>query len=135
MTKPNRPVIELRVAITTEDYERLARFYSDGFGLEPDQFWSSDQGRSLVLNMGQATLEVFDEKQAETIDEIEVGRRVSGQIRFAIQVPDLEATMERALAHGATEVHPPVVTPWGDYNARLEDPDGLQITLFEVRGE
>jgi hypothetical protein len=28
-------------------------------------------------------------------------------------------------------VHPPVVTPWGDRNARFEDPDGLQLTLFQ----
>jgi len=28
---------------------------------------------------------------------------------------------------------PPIVTPWGDLNARVQDPDGLQITLFQVR--
>jgi hypothetical protein len=26
----------------------------------------------------------------------------------------------------------PVVTPWGDHNVRLQDPDGMQITLFQV---
>ena len=40
--------------------------------------------------------------------------------------------MERLLAKGATLVHPPVLTPWGDYNARLQDPDGMQITLFQA---
>jgi methylmalonyl-CoA/ethylmalonyl-CoA epimerase len=85
----------------------------------------------MILNMGQATLEIFDETQAETIDQIEAGRRISGQIRFALQVPDLQAAVERLLVHGATLVHPPIVTPWGDHNARLQDPDGLQITLFQ----
>jgi catechol 2,3-dioxygenase-like lactoylglutathione lyase family enzyme len=126
------PILELRVAITTADYERLARFYCDGLGLEPAQLWANGQGRALILNMGQATLEIFDETQAETIDQIEAGRRISGQIRFALQVPDLQAAVERLLAHGATLVHPPVVTPWGDHNARLQDPDGLQITLFQT---
>jgi hypothetical protein len=28
-------------------------------------------------------------------------------------------------------VHPPVMTSWGDYNVRLQDPDGMQITLFQ----
>ena len=70
----------------------------------------------------------------ETIDQIEAGRRVSGQIRFALQVPDLQAAMERLLAHGAVLVHPPVITPWGDHNVRLQDPDGMQITLFEAGG-
>jgi len=124
--------MELRVALTTDAFERLVSFYCDGLGLEPAQVWPDDQGRALVLNMGKATLEVFDEMQAQTIDQIEVGRRISGQIRFALQVPDLKAAMERLLAHGATLVHPPIVTPWGDHNVRLQDPDGMQITLFQI---
>ena len=129
------PVMELRVALTTGEYERLASFYSDGLGLEPAQVWPEDQGRALVLDMGKATLEVFDEKQAQTVDQLEVGHRISGRVRFALQVPDLTAAMERLLAHGATLVHPPVVTPWGDHNVRLQDPDGMQITLFQVPDE
>lgn len=130
----NYPIIELRVALTTGDYERLVKFYCDGLGIEPAQFWNNGQGRALILNMGNATLEIFDEAQAETIDQIEAGQRISGQIRFAMQVPDLKAAMERLLAHGATLVHLPVVTPWGDYNVRLQDPDGMQITLFQAPG-
>jgi methylmalonyl-CoA/ethylmalonyl-CoA epimerase len=128
----NLPVMELRVALTTDAFERSVSFYRDGLGLEPAQVWPDDQGRALILNMGKATLEVFDEMQAQTIDHIEVGRRISGQIRFALQVPDLKAAMQRLLAHGATLVHPPVVTPWGDHNVRLQDPDGMQITLFQI---
>jgi catechol 2,3-dioxygenase-like lactoylglutathione lyase family enzyme len=123
--------MELRVALTTADYDRLVRFYTAGLGLEPAQLWNNGQGRALIIDMGRATLEIFDEAQAETVDEIEVGKRVSGPVRFALQVPDLEAAIERLLAHGASLVHPPVVTPWGDRNARLQDPDGLQVTLFQ----
>lgn len=93
--------------------------YCAGLGIEPAQFWNNGQGRALILSMGNATLEIFDETQAQTIDQIEAGQRVSGQIRFALQVPDLKAAMERLLAHGATLVHPPIITPWGDYNVRL----------------
>jgi predicted enzyme related to lactoylglutathione lyase len=129
---PNYPILELRVALTTSDYERLTKFYCDGLGIEPAQLWNNGQGRALILDMGKATLEIFDETQAETIDQIEAGGRISGQIRFALQVPDLKAAMERLLAHGAIVVHPPIITPWGDYNVRLQDPDGMQITLFQV---
>jgi methylmalonyl-CoA/ethylmalonyl-CoA epimerase len=128
---PNDPILELRVAVTTGDYERLVKFYCDGLGIEPAQFWDNGQGRALILDMGRATLEIFDEAQAQTIDELEAGRRISGQVRFALQVPDLKAAMERLLANGATLVHPPIITPWGDYNVRLQDPDGMQITLFQ----
>jgi hypothetical protein len=38
--------------------------------------WPEGQGRVLVVEMGRATLEVFDEKQAQTVDQIEVSRRI-----------------------------------------------------------
>ena len=126
-------VVELRVAITTQEYERLVKFYCDGLGIEPAAIWNNDGGRALILDMGRATLELFDEKQAEVIDQLEAEKRVSGPIRFALQVPDFHAAMERLLAHGATLVHPPVMTPWGDYNVRLQDPDGMQVTLFQPK--
>jgi catechol 2,3-dioxygenase-like lactoylglutathione lyase family enzyme len=137
MAEPNAnyPVMELRVALTTGDFERLVRFYCEGLGLEPADIWTDEHGQALILEMGKATLEIFDEAHADTVDQIEAGRRTSGQIRFALQVPDLEAAMDRLLAHGAILVHPPVVTPWGDHNARLQDPDGMQITLFQVLDE
>jgi methylmalonyl-CoA/ethylmalonyl-CoA epimerase len=124
--------MELRVALTTGDYERLVRFYCDGLGLEPAQLWTDDHGRAVILDMGRATLEIFDEMHANTVDQIEAGRRVSGHIRFALRVPDLKVAMDRLLSKGAIMVHPPVVTPWGDHNVRLQDPDGMQVTLFQV---
>lgn len=135
MSAANQPVFELRVAVTTSDYERLVKFYCDGLGIEPAAIWNNGDGKALVLNMGRATLEIFDELQADFIDQLEAGKRVSGQVRFALQVPDLQAAMERFIANGATLVHPPVMTPWGDYNVRLQDPDGMQITLFQSASE
>ena len=131
---PEVPVFELRVAVTTSDYERMTKFYFDALGMKQAQTWENGQGRAVILEMGSGTLEIFDEEQARTIDELEAGKRISGQIRFALQVPDLKSAVERLLAHGATMVHPPVVTPWGDTNARFQDPDGMQITLFEKSG-
>jgi catechol 2,3-dioxygenase-like lactoylglutathione lyase family enzyme len=131
----DHPVLELRVALTVRDYERSIKFYCDGLGLEPAQLWNNGDGHAAILNMGSATLEIFDEAQAQTIDQIEAGQRVTGQIRFALQVPDLKVAMDRLLAHGATLVHPPVLTPWGDHNVRLQDPDGMQITLFQSHTE
>jgi len=125
------PILELRVALTTESFERLAHFYRVGLGLEPAQVWPTEQGRALVLALGRATIEIFDEKQAETVDQIEVGKRITGPIRFAFEVPDLEVATERLLSSGAIMVHPIVQTPWGDRNVRFQDPEGMQITLYQ----
>jgi catechol 2,3-dioxygenase-like lactoylglutathione lyase family enzyme len=127
----SQPVLQLRVALTTADFERLLRFYSDGLGVEPAAFWQNNGGRAAMLELGRATLEIFDEAQAQAIDHIEVGSRVSGPVRFALHVSDLDAAVNRLLAHGATMIHGPALTPWGDRNARFQDPDGLQITLFQ----
>ena len=79
--KTDYPVFELRVALTTADYKRMVRFYCDGLGIEPAQIWHNSQGRAMILDMGKATLEIFDEEQARTIDQIETGKRCSGQVR------------------------------------------------------
>src|ERR1044071_4817083 len=55
-------VTELRVALAVEQIAD----------------WSSATGRVVVLEAGRATLELFDSAQAESVDAIEAGRRVSG---------------------------------------------------------
>lgn len=94
--------------------------------------WSSDRGRVLLLDAGRATLELFDEAQAVMVDDLEVGRRVSGKVRFALQVPDVDAAAASLVEAGATSVAAAVDTPWGDRNARVAAPDGMQLTLFSL---
>ncbi len=124
-------VNEFRVALTTDDFDKAVAFYRDGLGLDPGEIWT-DNGRGQIFWAGQAALEIFDPDYAAGIDQIEVGTRVSGQIRFAFEVPDIHQALERALQFGATLIHEPVLTPWNDLNVRLESPEGLQITLFQV---
>jgi catechol 2,3-dioxygenase-like lactoylglutathione lyase family enzyme len=121
---------ELRVALTVEDYDRAVAFYRDALGLPEVESWDRPNGRGTILDAGRATLELFDPQQAETLDAIEVGRRVSGAVRFALHVDDAAAAADELVAAGATAEHAPVVTPWGDHNARVRAPDGMQLTLF-----
>jgi lactoylglutathione lyase len=123
-------VIELRLAFTVQDFDQALAFYRDALGLEQLADWSTDSGRVVALDAGRAVLELLDEAQAETVDTAEAGRRVSGTVRFALRVADSEATARRLAEAGAVPVAPPVLTPWGDRNARVEAPDGMQLTLF-----
>ncbi len=125
-------VTELRVALTVANFDEALAFYRNAVGLEQIADWSTENGRVVVLNAGRATLELFDEAQAELVDEIEAGRRVSGTVRLALEVTDSGETARRLIAAGAEEVAPPVTTPWGDRNARVRTPDGMQLTLFTV---
>jgi len=123
-------VTELRVTLTVQDFAQALAFYRDALGLEQLADWSSESGRVVVLGAGRATLELFDDAQAEAVDAIEAGRRVSGAVRLAMQVADSPDTARRLVEAGAVQVAPPVVTPWGDRNARVQAPDGMQLTLF-----
>ena len=126
------PVLEFRIALTAQDYDKLVAFYEDTLGLEADEIWTQGDNKGVIYDMGKATLEILDENSAATVDQIEAGKRVSGQIRFALEVQDVDAALQRALAKGATLVHEPIITPWRHRNVRLQSPDGLQITLFQV---
>jgi catechol 2,3-dioxygenase-like lactoylglutathione lyase family enzyme len=123
-------VMELRVALTVKDFDQALAFYRDALGLEQVADWSSGAGRVVALDAGRATIELFDDAQAEAVDAIEAGRRVSGTVRLAVKVADSEDMARRLIAAGAAQVAPPVMTPWGDRNARVQAPDGMQLTLF-----
>jgi lactoylglutathione lyase len=123
-------VTELRVALTVADFDRALAFYRDALGLEQVADWSSEDGRVVLLEAGRATLELLDEAQSGRVDGIEAGRRVSGAVRLAFEVTDSEDTARQLVAAGAEQVAPPMATPWGDRNARVRAPDGMQLTLF-----
>ena len=123
---------ELRVALTVADFDEALRFYRDALGLEQLADWSSETGRVILLGAGRATLELLDESQAETVDAIEAGTRVSGSVRLALEVANSDETARRLVNAGGEQVAPAVTTPWGDRNARVRAADGMQLTLFTV---
>jgi lactoylglutathione lyase len=123
-------VKELRIALTVENFDEALAFYRDTLGLEQLEIWEAPGSRAVLLSAGRATLELFDEGQAAMVDEIEVGRRVAGTVRFALEVEDSAATAEMLESAGAVRLGGPVETPWHDLNVRLAAPDGMQLTLF-----
>jgi predicted enzyme related to lactoylglutathione lyase len=123
-------VHQLRVVVTAEDYDDALHFYRDVLGLPEREVFASQGGRVTLLEAGRATLELADPRQAEFIDEVEVGRRVAGHVRVAFQVDDTAAVTAELATAGAHVLAKPTRTPWNSLNARLEAPAGLQLTLF-----
>ena len=124
-------VHQLRLVVTTDDYDEALRFYRDVLGLKELGAFSSEDGRVTILEAGRATLELTDPRHAAFIDEVEVGRRVAGHIRVAFEVDDASDATRSLAAAGATVLAEPRETPWGSLNSRLEGPAGLQLTLFQ----
>jgi lactoylglutathione lyase len=123
-------VKQLRLVVTAPDYDEALRFYRDVLGMREEAAFAVEGGRVTILDAGRATLEITDPVHAAYIDEVEVGRRVAGHIRVALEVDDSTAATRTAAAAGATVIADPTRTPWESLNARLEGPGGLQLTLF-----
>ncbi|TCC28073.1 VOC family protein [Kribbella speibonae] len=121
-------VKELRLVVTVDDYDAAVAFYRDALGLPERESYTTGDAQVMILEAGRATLELANRAQAEYIDE--VGRRVAGKFRVALEVDDSADTTTRLTDAGATVVAEPTRTPWDSLNARLETPGGIQLTLF-----
>ena len=127
-------VLEMRLVVTAPDYGAALAFYRDVLGMREIGAFSSPGGQVTILDAGRATLEIGHPGHAAYVDEVEVGRRVAGHVRVALQVGDAAAATDAAVAAGAELLAPPTETPWRSLNSRLEGPAGLQLTLFEELG-
>jgi lactoylglutathione lyase len=123
-------VKELRLVVTADDYDEAVTFYRDVLGLPERESYSSGDAHVMILEAGRATLEIASPAQADLIDEVEVGRRVAGKYRVALEVEDSAATTRKLAEAGATVIAEPTRTPWNSLNARLHTPGGIQLTLF-----
>jgi lactoylglutathione lyase len=128
------PVRQLRLVVLADDFDAALAFYRDVLGMPEAEAVSSPGGRIAILDAGRATLELTNLGHSEYIDRVEVGRRVAGHIRVALEVNDAAAATDAVRAAGATIVAEPVVTPWNSLNSRLDGEAGLQLTLFQELG-
>jgi catechol 2,3-dioxygenase-like lactoylglutathione lyase family enzyme len=126
-------VRQLRLVVTADDFDEAVHFYRDVLGM-PERVSVPPQngGRVMILNAGEATLELAEPATAEYIDRVEVGRRVAGHIRVAFEVDDVRGGTAALKAAGGEVLAEPTPTPFKSTNARVEGPAGLQLTLFEM---
>ena len=125
------PVRQMRVVVTTDDYDAALAFYRDVLGLPELGAFTAEGGQVTILDAGRATLELTDPLHAAYIDRVEVGERVAGHVRIAFEVDDAREATTRLTDAGGRLIAAPVVTPWNSLNSRLEAPANLQLTLFE----
>ena len=88
-------VKELRIILTVDNLEEIIHFYREVAGLQVSKEWHETNGNGIILEAGKASLELIDHKHAATIDELEVGTRIAGSVRLALNIgEDIEGTSE-----------------------------------------
>src|SRR5258705_7206999 len=95
-------VKELRIILTVDNLDEIIQFYRDVAGLPVSKEWQEATGNGIILEAGKASLELIDHKHAANIDEIEVGGRISGPVRLALNIGEnIEDASEKFIAGGA----------------------------------
>lgn len=122
---------ELRFAFVFDEVESALHLYRDVFGLTVVEELEHEGGRGVILRVPAATLELFDVRYGDLVDDVEVGRRLGERVRIAVRVDELAGAARAVAATGAEPMAPPVDTPWGDRNQRFRAKDGMQLTLFQ----
>ena len=125
-------VKELRIILTVDNLDEIISFYRNVAGLHTSKEWRDETGNGIILEAGKASLELIDRRDAAGIDEIEVGRRIAGPVRLALNIGEnIEKASEKFIAGGAVALADIKQAPWSKVQ-RLQDPSGMQFTLFET---
>ena len=59
------PVLEVRVALTVDDYDKAFAFWHEALGLPVSHAFGEGDARGVVLDAGRATIEILSAAQAE----------------------------------------------------------------------
>lgn len=120
------------VVVEVADLDRAISLYRDGLGLdlhESDHHggahgsgdrWTSGRHAAVSWEDGAFLHFALYESKGE----------VTSGVQLSFAVTDVDAALGRALAAGATVVHPPRDEPWGR-SARVRDLDGNVIELTQ----
>lgn len=117
-----------QVYLMTPDLEASRRFYEEALGLPV----AEEGERSVAFETGQCTLKVEQDFEADTLEAFGMeppgDRRGDGAV-VVIEVDDVEARHDRAVAAGADVLLERTEVSWGREMFLVESPAGY---VFEV---
>jgi uncharacterized glyoxalase superfamily protein PhnB len=118
---------EMRVLLSSVDAAARVHFYGEVLGLVLERSWDEPGNRGWMFIAGdEARIEVFENPDYATADAAGVG--------IGLQVTGVDALVARARTAGVPIAAEPADQPWGHRNARLVDPGGMLVVVFEPIG-
>ena len=112
------------VALATDRFDEVVRFYDEGLGLPSVEGWDRSGGRGRRFDLGSLRLEILDnarERQPLCLFE------PADRFHLVIEVEDLEAAWNQL----AVEAPSPQPTSWGARLFQVRDPDGVPVTFLQ----
>jgi uncharacterized glyoxalase superfamily protein PhnB len=120
------PSGQFRFVYSPRNYEEADAFYRKGLGLGIDHEWDYGSGdRGVVFCAAAGMIELLGLAPGQEY--------VKPQgFGIAIEVEDADHWFELAKERGLKIVQEPVTYSWGHRVVRLEDPEGVVVSLFQV---
>lgn len=115
------------VALATDRFDEIVRFYGEDLGFPTVAEWDRANGRGRRFDLGGLRLEILDnarERRSLTLGE------PAERFQIIVEVEDLEA----ARCGIAIAAPPPQPTSWGARLFQIRDPDGVPVTFLQWDG-
>ncbi len=129
------PELSLVPSLTFADASKAIDFYQKAFGAEVDSVMRNPHDNSVMhaaIRIGGGTLYLGDDMMGR-------GRTVEAGYAAActptLQVPDADATFQKAIDAGCQEDMPLEDAFWGDRYGQLKDPFGLVWAVLSPHEE
>jgi catechol 2,3-dioxygenase-like lactoylglutathione lyase family enzyme len=118
------PTGQFRLVFSPKNYEASHAFYVQGLGLPIDHEWDYGGGdRGIVFLAASGMIELLGlAPGAQYVQPQGVG--------VLIQVDSADRWHQLAQERSLPVIQEPVTYPWGHRVVRLQDPDGLVVSLF-----
>lgn len=119
------------VAIVTDRYDDMARFYGDDLGFNVVRQWDRETARGIRFDLGGLRLELIDNQRERNPRTLGAP---ADRLHVVIEVDDIEDARQRI----RIEAPPARATSWGTEIFELRDPDGVPVTYLrwtESQGE
>ncbi len=118
------PTGQFRIVFSPKNYEASVAFYRQGLALPVDHEWDYGGGdRGIVFLAAGGMIELIGLMPgAQYVQPQGVG--------VLVQVDSADRYYELAKERGLKVVQEPTTFPWGHRVVRLQDPDGLVVSLF-----
>lgn len=112
------------VALVTNRYEEVSRFYGETLGFPVVEEWDRSNARGRRFDAVGMRLEIID--NARERHRLELGDPAD-KMHIVIEVSDIEAARSRL----ALSPPPVTDTSWASRLFQLRDPDGVSVTFLQ----
>ena len=112
------------VALLTNRFDEVNRFYGDQLGLPIVEEWDRDNARGRRFDTGGMRLEIID--NARETPQLALGEPAD-RMHIVIEVSDID----EARSGLALDAPPVSDTTWGSRLFQVHDPDGIPVTFLQ----